>query len=364
MKKIIHITHTDIKNDWRIRKELKSLLDLDNVDVEGIGIDYFYDIEFPVDNIKSSNVKRFNVKNRYINLFFTFISLCLLLKVLISKKIDILHAHDTPALFIGMLYKMLNKNTVLIYDAHELESNKGGQIFLFKLLTIVIEKISFRYVDHFITVSDSILKYYEKRFNLPQSTVIYNAPNYVLSKINVESLRQKYNIPPDSNIFVHVGLLNSGRGIEHLLEIFSSDRSNKNYLIFFGFGDLTNTIIGFQNTNDNILYFGNVENFKLHSYLIQCDYGICTISNDSLSDYFSLPNKFFEYINSGLTTISSDFPELKLATDKIDCGYYYPPSYNFLNENNKKIKYACPEDYSWIGQEKKLRKIYEDFLQR
>ena len=56
MKKIIHITHTDIKNDWRIRKELISLNKQQDFSVIGIGIDYFPELDFPDDGIDTYNV--------------------------------------------------------------------------------------------------------------------------------------------------------------------------------------------------------------------------------------------------------------------------------------------------------------------
>ena len=41
-------------------------------------------------------------------------------------KFEVIHCHDTLVLPIGYLLKKIKKSK-LIYDAHELESNKKGQ---------------------------------------------------------------------------------------------------------------------------------------------------------------------------------------------------------------------------------------------
>lgn len=359
MKNIIHITHTDIKNDWRIRKEMIALNINKDFNVKGIGLDFFINLNFPNDDLISFNISRRIYKNKFINSIFTFYSLIKMFFCLFNYKIDVLHCHDTPALLIGYLHKVFRKNTILIYDAHELESNKGGQLLLFKYITLLIEFVCCKKVNGFITVSSSILNFYKNKFKFTNNELIYNIPNYTES-FNVPNIRELYQLSDSTELYTHVGLLNVGRGVDEIIEVFKNDSMSNKYIVFFGFGDLVEKIESIS--NKNIIYYGNVENKYLHSFIQQFDFGICTIENHSLSDYFSLPNKLFEYINANVTTISSNFPDIQLLTDELSCGYCIDNIEHIIKNNLKKKKYNCSYEYTWEYQEIKLKKFYENLL--
>lgn len=361
MVNIVHITHTDIKNDWRIRKQLICLNTNSDFEVFGLGIDSFKHLNFPQDGIKSDNVSCIDTNNKLGKIFTTLLaSLKILIRLFSVPKIDILHCHDTPALLIGAVFSVFRSKTKIIYDAHELESMKGGQTKLFSAITSLIENICFKRISGFITVSPAILDWYKNKFKFTNAVTILNIPNYSNQEA-VESLREKYDIHPAKNIFTHIGLLNKGRGIEEMLEAFKNNK--KNHLILFGFGDLEDKIIKYTRENKNIHYFGNVENSKLHSYLIQCDFGLCTLENESLSDYFSLPNKFFEYMNAELTIIGSPLKEISRVIEETQTGYVTDNLKSFLDKANyQKIQYNSPYEYTWEHQVNKLLKFYQSFF--
>ena len=50
---------------------------------------------------------------------------------------------------------------MIIYDAHELESNKNGQSYLLSKITLLIEKLSWPSISLLISVSESIIYWYE-----------------------------------------------------------------------------------------------------------------------------------------------------------------------------------------------------------
>jgi len=331
--------------------------------IEAIGIDYFYNVDFPNDGLNTWNVKNKTTSNKFLNSIFTAVACLKILFIALNKKdLALVHCHDTPALLIGYFIKKI-KNCKLVYDAHELESNKGGQSRLFSVITRFIEHICFSTIDGFITVSPSILKWYEEKYNVKQSRLIFNAPDK-LEVIKVEDIRKTYNIPESNLIFTHIGLLNEGRGIEELLDSFSKVKDK--YIIFFGFGELEDLIRSYAEKNKNILYFGNVKNYLLHSYLSMCDYGLCTIEATSLSDQYSLPNKFFEYVNSGLNVIVSDLKDLRNYVEKYNLGYVKKENeelYNLLESITEKKKLEeIPDDLTWKEQAKKLLSLYKNIL--
>lgn len=370
MINVIHITHTDIRNDWRIRKEIISLSKNSLYNLLGIGIDHGYNVNFPSDQISSRNVGKINRKNIFLYFFTSLIACIKMLKELLKmKNINILHCHDTPALLIGYLIKLQKKDIRIIYDSHELQSNKAGQSFFFKVCTILIEKLILKNIDGLITVSPSILNWYKDNYDISNcfNALVFNAPNYI-ENIEVEDVRSKLNLPINSKLYSYVGLLIKERGVEDILEAFKT-LPKEHVIIFFGKGELEKLIEFESSRHGNIFYFGNVPNTHLHSYLSQLQYGLCTIENASLSDFYALPNKFFECVNANLTVIVPDFPDLACAVNKNNLGYVIKD--NNLEETLQKVILTKEEppkknlhEFTWFEQEKKLKKLYEDILSK
>jgi hypothetical protein len=55
------------------------------------------------------------------------------------------------------------------------------------------------------------------------------------------------------------------------------------------------------------------------------DYGLCLVENASLSDYYCLPNKLFEYCFAGVPVLASDFPEIRRLVEQYSLGVCCDP---------------------------------------
>jgi len=248
LKNILHITHTDIRFDNRIIKEIEALSEIDNFKVWGVGMSLDEgSAENSLINIKAEiiTLKVISRKLKYLPKLFrhilTFIEL--MIRVFIrSREIrpQIIHCHDTLVLPIGWLIKKFNRNTILIYDAHELESNKNGQTWVLSRATLFIEKICWKNIDFLITVSPSILTWYNNNLGKKQSSIILNSP--AISNFNsIEGIQKlffeknyfnkKFDIPLEKNIYIYLGALTYGRCIDLLLDVFSAPEVNS-HIIF------------------------------------------------------------------------------------------------------------------------------------
>lgn len=376
MKKILHITHTNISSDNRILKEINALSKLDNSVIKGIGIslnEKTVNQHLDKKNIEIETLNLFSKKiffyPRIINHFFIFFELFSrsIFKIIFFKP-NIIHCHDTLVLPIGLFYKCLNKNVTLIYDAHELESNKNGQSKFLEIITKFFEKISWGKIDILISVSNKIIKWYNQTYGEKNSLLIMNSPIFELKNFENKSeyFNTKYNIPRDKKIFIYVGLFSEGRSIEKIIRVFSSNKISS-HIVFLGFGPLENLIRKNSNKNKKIHYHSALRHDELVNVISDADYGLCLIENISLSDFYCLPNKLFEYAFAKIPILGSDFPEIKKIINEHDIGVTcnVEDEDSILNKilklegSKNKFQFKNLTKLGWQNQENKLIKLYK-----
>src|SRR4030095_9858766 len=69
---------------------------------------------------------------------------------------------------------------------------------------------------------------------------------------------------------------------------------------------------------------------ELWEISLQAKVGITIIENTGMNQYYSLPNKFFEYIHAGVPQIAVNYPEYKKINDCFEVAI-------LLNEINPEI---------------------------
>jgi glycosyltransferase involved in cell wall biosynthesis len=385
--KILHLSNSDIRIDPRIIKELKALEKLDYKHCLGIGIDRVDDQGLNISDmagevkaeIVTCQIKSyrgiFNKIPRQIAYFFRLLEITYKFTIAgIRFKPNIVHCHGPFVLLAGVIIKLFN-GCKLVYDAHELESNKNGQSLIVSKSVLLIEKISWKSVDLLVSVSDSILEWYNKKLGMKPVVLILNSPqsqNIFKSegkiKNNSNYFRHLYKIAPDKKIFLYLGAFIPGRGIEHLLTIFKSKISNA-HIVFMGYGKLGPMITDYANSSSNIHIHHALPQNEFIAIASSADIGVCMIENISLSDYYSLPNKFFEYIFAGLTVLGSNFPEIRKYIEKYSLGMCCEADSESLESSILNIS-AQPRLYpingvhelSWEYQAEKLVKSYNSII--
>ena len=374
-EKVLHISHTDIQYDARIQKEILSLSENNYLQIFTIGISNANKFEKKfTGRIKNFSIKLLSrnfipIKSlRYsINLLELFFKI---LKIGINIKPKVIHCHDTLVLFPSVLLKVLF-NAKLIYDAHELESKKNMQTIILSKATLIIEKICWPYIDTLISVSDSIIKWYLSEFGFKKNLLILNAP--VLKKHSLKisannDLRKIFNINNKSLIFIYVGDFCNGRGIDYILKVFSDKKINS-HIVFLGDGLLKNKISNFSQNFKNIHLHPLVSHDEVVNLIKSSDIGICFIENASLSDYYCLPNKLFEYVFAGLEILGSEMPEISSFINKNKVGKTCKLNLEDLKRKIKHYEKNKPEkikknldEYSWAAQSEKLKNLYKEIV--
>lgn len=333
IKPILHLSHTDISNDSRILKEIISLKSL-NIKIFSFGVTLD---ELGTPKHKQSDLqicsfillsRSFWLLPRPIKYLLNIIELTLrIVANAFPLRPSIVHCHDTLVLPAGLILKFFFKAN-LIYDAHELESNKNGQSKLLSICTLLIEKVCWPSIDLFISVSPSIIEWYMSKFCYKDNLLLLNSPSISNSRFqNIKSphLRESYfhnlyNLKEDSIVFIYLGIFALGRGIDVILKSFGDPRLKNCNVVFIGYGHLEQTIKNYSIEHSNIYLHEPVVHDEVVNLVSSADCGICLIENISLSDYYSLPNKLFEYAFAGLDVLASDLPEISKVVYEYSLG--------------------------------------------
>ena len=257
-------------------------------------------------------IKRF----RYFEwMFRIFLSTCF-------SDVVVVQAHSLRALPVAALIKFL-RGSKLVYDAHELETEVNELKPKRKVIYKLIEKYLIRYVDSLTVVSDSIADWYAEKYNITRPYVVRNIPFSHIPAITtnpVVSFREKFCVSEQSILFIFVGGFSKGRGLEIILDVFSKVDEDR-HIVFMGFGGIEDTINEYVSKFKNIHLHPAVKPDEVISYTENADIGLSLTENLCLNHYFSLPNKVFQYIISGLPIIVSDFPEMGKLVDDYNCGW-------------------------------------------
>ncbi len=370
-KNNLHLTHTDIESDSRILKEMGALA-VAGYAVSGLGV--------KLDEGSQKSQIAFNADISAIKLIsrqWTFLPRTLrhvvslfelvtkMLPSAIRKKPDVVHCHDTLVLPLGVIVKIFT-GAKLVYDAHELESDRNGLSKLQGRLTLWVEKILWRFVDALIVVSPSIQKWYCETLGAKKSTVILNAPLFSKNVTGGDNyLRDKFSIPHDRKIYIYVGILGEGRGLDLITQAFI-DENVSSHVVFLGYGELSEHLKKLAEKNPNLHVHDAVPHSQVVPVVKSADFGLCLIQNVSLSDYYCLPNKLFEYCFAGVPVLASDFPDIRSVITEHGIGDCCDleidsirKAVKDLEHSNKKFSFTDVASLSWEAQQSKLLYFYE-----
>ncbi|MGE8498729.1 MAG: glycosyltransferase [Pseudomonas sp.] len=374
MKNILHLTHTDIESDSRILKEMGALAAAGYA-VSGIGVVLDEGAEKSTISFKA-DIDAIQLRSRKMTFLPRtlrhVVSLCELVAKMLPRAIrqrpDVIHCHDTLVLPLGVIVKLFTR-AKLVYDAHELESDRNGLTRLQGALTLRLEKMLWRFVDALIVVSPSIERWYHETVGPKQSAVILNSPLFSEGLQQDEDyLRAKFSIPAESKIFIYVGILGHGRGIDLLTEAFR-DPQVSSHVVFLGYGELRDELKRQAALHSNMHVHDAVPHSQVVSIVQSADFGLCLVQDVSLSDYYCLPNKLFEYCFAGVPVLASDFPDIRAVLSEYGIGEPCKLHADEIRDailrlecSQSRFQFASLAPLSWQAQEQKLVALYQQCL--
>lgn len=357
-------------NESRMFKEsrfISKYMNFDKIILFGIFEDGLKEQEILEDNIEIRRISLFNIQKRVVQYLYYYFYIFLYIIFKRPKMINIHTLEFLPLAFFARLLKIK-----VIYDTHELETQKNNVAGMRKKISIFLEKIFIRFTDKVIVVGEAIADEYKKLYpEMPRPTVVLNCPNFVQIEEKPDKFRERFNLPKSSVIFLYQGEFGLGRNVEKLIESFSKITDPEKVIVFMGFGGLEEEVIEASKKQSNIFFHEAVTPDVLLSYTSSADIGISAIENTSKSYNFCMPNKMFEYIMANIPVIVTNLYEMSNFITKNRSGFILENDsvetiiklvnsidHDIINSFKDNIQ-ATKERYNWKEQEKKLEIVYE-----
>jgi glycosyltransferase involved in cell wall biosynthesis len=300
-------------------------------------------------------------------LFYAEINIRLFL-YLMSANVDLIFANDLDTLPAAWLASKIRNNR-LMYDTHEYftETPELANRPRIQAIWKAIEDYLFPKLTDILTVNTSIAKLYSDKYNKTVH-VSRNIPQ-TFSPERLKS-RKELGLPENKRILILQGTgINIQRGAEEAVE--AMQYIENCILLIVGSGDVFPTLkkmVTNLKLENKVIFKAKMPFTELRQYTMNSDLGLAIDKDTNLNYHFSLPNKLFDYIHSGIPTLSSGLIELKQIIDKYNIGYYiqnHEPKhiaevineifaneelYNIVKKNTVKAK----EELCWENEEKVL----------
>jgi glycosyltransferase involved in cell wall biosynthesis len=233
----------------------------------------------------------------------------------------VIHCHGVFSLPASVAAKRAT-GAPLIYDPHELETERNGVTGIRQTSDRHIERRLIHSCDAVICVSGSIADWYARAYGIARPAVVRNIPD-VRTRLHVHTeslLKRTLRIPDDELVFIYQGGLFRGRRIEQLIRVFERVRPDR-HLVFMGYGELEETAKAAAARCPNIHFHPAVPPGEVLEYTAGADVGLTGVENVCLSYYYSLPNKLFEYLAAGIPFLVPAYPEMTALVERHGCGW-------------------------------------------
>lgn len=285
---------------------------------------------------------------------------------LLFVKADCICAIDLdtilPCYFISKLKKIKR-----VYDAHELfcemkEIVTRPAIYAFwkKIEKFAVPGFKFGY-----TVNQPIADEFKKMYG----------SHYKVIR-NIALLREFTYQPKPEKFILYQGAVNEGRCFETLIPAMKNVNCK---LIICGDGNFmqqATDLVKQHKLEEKIIFKGKIPPNALRNITQQAYIGITLFDNKGLSNYYSLANRFFDYIHAGVPQLCIDYPvyreintEQPVAlliqdTDAINIADHLNKLltdnilYNYLQDNC----FKAAKIFNWQNEEIKLIAFYKELF--
>ncbi|MDP2303443.1 MAG: glycosyltransferase [Ignavibacteria bacterium] len=362
-KKAIIAFLGNLNYDTRSFNLYKSLTE-NNIEVRVIAFDWLT----PGFLTKFGGITIYRLDKSKSSLFYYLNFLFLLTKNLLINKADYYFAEDVYTLPLVSIFSKIYGGK-LYYDSRELYGHLAGLTGKRKTQSILafLEKLFIRYIVYVLVTGEMDADYLINKYKNINTILLRNLPLYKTEFHNVD-LKDRFKIKSQNKIILYQGVVLKGRG---LLPTIDALKNITNYtLLVLGDGDYRKELISIVENykiSEKVIFGGKVDQMDLLNFTHSADIGLAIIENLSLSYYYALPNKLFEYIMAEIPVIVSDLPQMRNIVEKYKVGVIVSPNnieeiqkgFETIVDNYDTYKQNCiiaKEELNWENEVSNLLK--------
>jgi glycosyltransferase involved in cell wall biosynthesis len=286
---------------------------------------------------------------------------------LLFAKADAYCAIDLDTI-IPCYFASLLRNKPRVYDAHELFTEQKEIVTRKNIhkFWLMIERFAVPQFKTGYTVNLFIKQEFERRYKV-NFEIIRNLP--ILKPLDSV---EKYATPT----IIYQGAVNEGRSFETLIPAMKTVNAQ---LLICGVGNFLDEVKALVKENsmeDKVIFKGAVDPKELRLITQQCHIGVMLFEDTGLNQYYSLANRFFDYMMAGIPQLCVNYPEYAAILQQYPFAYLIDDTsietiaealnkllsndviYQSLQENTIAARNAL----NWKKEEKKLITFWKQVL--
>lgn len=237
---------------------------------------------------------------------------------------DLVVSSDLPGL-VGASRAARHLGIQQLHDCHELYLESTSFTWYERLILAPIERKHMRRAARVVAVNVSIADEYGERYGV-RPTVVRNCAHRP-EVHEVRDLRPLAGLEPDADVVLYQGGFSIGRGLDVCVAAMVEAPASA-HLVLLGYGPLAAELLELARTHgvaDRVHVLGAVPPSELLAYTASATVGLIPYQPVSKNNFYSLPNKIFEYTSVGVPVVASDLPELRRIAVDAGCGVVYDP---------------------------------------
>ncbi len=282
---------------------------------------------------------------------------------LLFTKADVLCAIDLdtilPVYFVSVI-----RGKKRVYDAHELFTEQKEIVTrpAIHRLWLAVERFAVPKFHLGYTVNQFIIDELHRRYDV-QYKMVRNLP----------TLKKTVYLKPTRKTIFYQGAVNEGRCFETLIPAMLQVDAE---LVICGDGNFieqARQLVQQHSLQNKVKFMGYIAPQELALLTPTAYIAVMLFENKGLNQYYSLANRFFDYIMAGVPQVCVDYPEYKVINDAFSIALMVSDtSTNTIAEAlNKLLKddvlhntirqqcFAAREQLNWSTEEKVLLEFYK-----
>lgn len=272
-------------------------------------------------SVQEEQISVHKLSRKYSSIFFYLRFNLLLLKSALFEKFEIIFAEDLYTLPVCIIAGKF-KRAKIIYDSRELFTHLAGlkDKKLLQSFWSFIEKLFIHKADIVLVTGEMDKDFLIEKYSLTNICLLRNLPLKQKPDRTID-FYELLKINPAKKILLYQGVVLHGRGLGITFNVLQ--KSETFVLVILGEGDLLSyykNLASTMNVSDKVFFLGRINQTELINYTSAAFLGLALIENVSLSYYYALPNKLFEYIMAETPAVVSNLPQMKHIIEKYNVG--------------------------------------------